>query len=282
MGDTPPPTPTPKPKTVSRRTVLKGSLIATVVGLGASAGYARFIERHAIEVVRQRIKLGMPEPLTVAVLGDIHFDPLYEVEYLEEVVARTNQLSPDLILYTGDFLSQSAERLADLLAILRKAEARHGSFAVLGNHDHHAGADQVADAFVSSAIPVLRNQSIPLPRQENWYLTGLDSYWAGKPDTACIADTPPSSRHLVLVHEPDSFDLLTDHRIAFQVSGHTHGGQVCLPWGAAICLPSWGKKYPGGLYTHGNRRLYVNRGIGTVDEHYRLNCRPEVTLLSLT
>jgi predicted MPP superfamily phosphohydrolase len=218
----------------------------------------------------------------VAVLGDIHFDPLYEVDYLEEVVARTNQLSPDLILYTGDFLSQSADRLVDLLAVLSKAQPRHGCFAVLGNHDHHAGADQVAVAFASCDIPVLRNQCAPLPRQENWYLSGLESFWAGKPDTACITATPPTSRHLVLVHEPDSFDLLTDPRIALQVSGHTHGGQVCLPWGATICLPSWGKKYPAGLYCAGDRKLYVNRGIGTVDDHFRLNCPPGITLLLLT
>lgn len=134
----------------------------------------------------------------------------------------------------------------------------------------------------SSGISVLRNRSVPLPGQENWYLTGLESYWSGKPDAACITGTLPHSRHLVLVHEPDAFDLLTDPRIALQLSGHTHGGQVCLPWVGAVCLPSWGKKYPAGLYTRGDRRLYVNRGIGTVDDHFRLNCRPEITLLTLT
>ncbi len=139
MDNVPPPV--PKHKSVSRRTILKRSLVTAVVGLGAGAGYARFIERHAVDVVRLGIELGLSAPLTVAVLGDIHFDPLYEVEYLEEVVARTNQLSPDLILYTGDFLSRSADRLTDLRAVLRKAEPREGSFAVLGNHDHDVGAD---------------------------------------------------------------------------------------------------------------------------------------------
>jgi predicted MPP superfamily phosphohydrolase len=165
---------------------------------------------------------------------------------------------------------------------LRKAEARDGRFAVLGNHDHNVGADQVTAAFASSGIPVLRNRSVPLPGQENWYLTGLESHWSGKPNVACITNTPPSSHHLVLAHEPDAFDLLTDPRIALQLSGHTHGGQVRLPFVGAVCLPSWGKKYPAGLYTLGDRRLYVNRGIGTVDEHFRLNCRPEITLLTLT
>ena len=195
---------------MNRRTFVKRSLVAGAVGLGAGTGYGRFIERHAVEVVPLEIELGLPEPLTVAVLGDIHFDPLYETDYLEDVVARTNRLSPDLILYTGDFLSRSADRLADLLAVLRKARTAAGSFAVLGNHDHRVGADQVTDAFTSSGIPVLRNRSVPLPGRKDWYLTGLESYWSGAPSTASLASTPPHSRHILLVHEPDSFDLLTD------------------------------------------------------------------------
>lgn len=267
---------------MNRRTFLKRSSAAAVVGLGAGVGYSRFIERHAIEVVEREITLGLPHPLTVAVLGDLHFDPLFEVEYLDEVVARTNRLSPDLILYTGDFLSRSADRLNDLLAILRKAEGRIGRFAILGNHDHSVGADQVTNAFTASGIPVLRNRSVPLPGLSDWHLTGLESYWTGKPNIASLTTTPPHSRHIVLVHEPDSFDLLTDSRIALQVSGHTHGGQVRLPLYGAISLPSWGKKYQAGLYERVDRKLYVNRGIGTVDDHFRLNCRPEITLLRLT
>lgn len=267
---------------MNRRTFVKRSLLATSVGLGASAGYARFLERHAVEVVTSEIELGLPEPLTVAVLGDIHFDPLYEVDYLEDVVARTNRLSPDLVLYTGDFLSHSADRLSDLLAVLCKARAAFGRFAVLGNHDHSIGADRVTAAFSSAGIPILRNQSVLLPGRKDWYLSGLESYWSGKPNSALVASTPPHARHILLVHEPDSFDLLTDPRIALQVSGHTHGGQIRLPLVGAICLPTWGKKYQAGLYTRGDRKLYVNRGIGTVDAHFRLNCRPEITLLKLT
>jgi uncharacterized protein len=97
-----------------------------------------------------------------------------------------------------------------------------------------------------------------------------------------IEATPSHSRHLLLVHEPDSFDKLTDSRIALQVSGHTHGGQVRMPFGGAIILPSWGKKYSAGMFESGGRQLYVNRGIGTVDKHYRINCRPEITLFRLT
>jgi predicted MPP superfamily phosphohydrolase len=272
---------------MNRRTFVKRSVAATAVGLtavglAAGGGYARFVERHAVEVVPVELELGLREPLTATVLSDIHFDPLYEVDYLEEVVARVNGLSADLILYTGDFLSLSAERLTDLLAVLHRARAPLGSFAILGNHDHWIGANYISAAFAATGIPILRNRSVMIPGRKDWYLTGLESFWVGKPNVAPILSTPPQARHILLVHEPDPFDLLTDPRIALQLSGHTHGGQIRVPLVGAICLPSLGKKYQAGLYAQGDRRLYVNRGIGTVNRHVRFNCRPEITLLKLT
>jgi predicted MPP superfamily phosphohydrolase len=267
---------------MNRRAFVKRSVLAAPVAIAAGAGYGRCIERQALEVVRLEVSVGIGGPLTVALLSDIHFDPLFETDYLEQVVARTNQLAPDLLLYAGDFVSRSADRLADLGDILRQGKARMGCFAILGNHDHWVGADQVEAALTSAGITVLRNRSVPLPGRANWYLTGLESYWAGAPSTASLMATPAAARHLMLVHEPDSFDLLNDSRIALQLSGHTHGGQVRLPFAGAIVLPSWGKNYQAGLYTQADRRLYVNRGIGTVGKHYRVNCRPEITLLTLT
>jgi predicted MPP superfamily phosphohydrolase len=267
---------------MNRRAFVKRSVLAAPVAIAAGAGYGQFIERHALEVVRLEVNVGLGGPLTVALLSDIHFDPLYETDYLEQVVTCTNQLAPDLILYAGDFVSRSDQRLTDLGNILRQGNARMGSFAVLGNHDHWVGAERVEAALASAGIAVLRNQSVPLPGRENWYLTGLESYWAGAPNTTSLADTPAAARHLLLVHEPDSFDLLTDSRIALQLSGHTHGGQVRVPFAGAIVLPSWGKNYQAGLYGQAGRQLYVNRGIGTVGKHYRVNCRPEITLLTLT
>ncbi len=267
---------------MKRRTLLKRSLLASPLVAGLGAGYARFIERHALQTVSLTISVGMGDPLTVAVLGDFHFDPLYETDYLAEVIALTNSLNPDLILFTGDFVSDSTECLGELVEILGKAKAKFGCFTVLGNHDHWIGADEIESGLASAGINVLRNQSVSLANRSNWYLTGLESYWSGRPNVKSIESTPTHSRHLLLLHEPDAFDLMTDSRIALQLSGHTHGGQVRMPFLGPICLPSWGKKYPAGLYVRGNRPLYVNRGIGTVKRHFRMNCRPEITLLILT
>lgn len=267
---------------MTRRTFVRRSLLAAPVALGAGAAYGRYVERHAVEVVELEVPVGLTEPLTAALLGDFHFDPLYETDYLSDVVARTSALAPDLVLFAGDFVSDSAERVAELADILARTEAKAGRFAVLGNHDHWVAPGRVEAVLAAAGISVLRNRSVPLPGRPGWFLTGLESFWGGTPSLTPITETPADARHILLVHEPDSFDLLTDPRIALQLSGHSHGGQVRVPFGGAVCLPSWGKKYPAGLYERGGRRLYVNRGIGTVKRHFRINCRPEITLLRLT
>ncbi|MEM7144856.1 MAG: metallophosphoesterase [Verrucomicrobiota bacterium] len=227
------------------------------------------------------ILVGLERPLTVCVLGDIHFDPLFETEYLREVVNRVNSLAPDMIWYTGDFLTGSSDRLNELAEVLSGVEAPLGVFAILGNHDHWVAPDELSAALEGIGINVLRNASVPLAKASGWFLTGLESYWGGEPDTESIKATPDDARHILLVHEPDPFDTLVDERIALQVSGHTHGGQVRVPGFGAIQLPSWGQRYQMGLYRRDGRTLYVNRGVGTVDHHYRLNCRPEITHLRL-
>ena len=267
---------------MNRRKFFKRSLIAAPIAIAGLAGYGRYLERHDLEIVFVDISLGLPSPITVGILGDIHFDPLYETDYLQSVIATMNESSPDLLLFTGDFLSQSTERLDELAQILLSATAPRGVYAVLGNHDHWSGADNVTKSLASIGITVLRNQSLRLPQIDNWYLSGLESFWGGKPNTKSIEATPNDSKHILLVHEPDPFDSLDDQRIALQISGHTHGGQIRLPFYGALQLPSWGRRYELGLYRKKDRLLYVNRGIGTVDQHYRINCRPELTLLNLT
>lgn len=267
---------------MNRRKFLKRAAVVSFAGTAAAFGYSRMLERHWLEVTTVSMDIGLGDAMTVAVLGDLHFDPLYETDYLARVVDVSNAISPDVIVLTGDYFSKSADRLEELAGLLGSLSSRLGVFAVLGNHDQRIAADGITARLASAGVVVLRNRSVPLPTRPGWYVTGLESYWTGSPDPTVLAATPAGSRHLLLVHEPDSFDTLTDDRIALQVSGHTHGGQIRLPLMGALALPSWGKKYSAGYYERGRRRLYVNRGIGTVDEHHRLNCRPEITKLALS
>jgi len=186
------------------------------------------------------------------------------------------------VLFTGDFVSKSAERVADLAPILAQARPRLGSCAVLGNHDFWCGPGQISRALERHGIQVLRNAAVPIPDCPGWFLAGLESFWAGRPDASFLDRAPADARFVALVHEPDVFDLLTDSRIRLQISGHTHGGQVRVPFLGALMLPSWGRRFDAGLFRRDGRALYVNRGIGTVRFHVRMNCRPEITVLELS
>jgi predicted MPP superfamily phosphohydrolase len=249
---------------------------------GAGTAYAGGIERHGFQCEIVPLRLGLATPLRVALLSDIHFDPLYETGYLESVFAELAILQPDLVLYAGDFVTRTAARFGEFGAVAAKVRPPLGAFAAMGNHDHYAHVRQVERVLEASGIRVLRNDFAPLPRNDGWFLVGLDSFWAGRPDPALLARLPADARVLAIIHEPDAWDAVRDPRVRLQVSGHTHGGQVRLPFVGALELPTWGRRYDAGLFEREGRFLYVNRGIGTVTVHARVNCPPEITIFELS
>jgi predicted MPP superfamily phosphohydrolase len=265
---------------MNRRTFIRRAGLA---GLGVAAGATAYagLDTHIIDKPLVPLTLGLGTPLRVVALGDIHFDPLYEEAYMERIAREMTGLRPDLIVYTGDFITRRVDRIHDLAILLAKAEARLGSYATLGNHDHWSGASAVTAALNRNGIEVLRNRCVALPGQDQCYLSALDSFWAGTPDASVLLRTPAESHHILLVHEPDPFAQLNDPRIRLQISGHTHGGQVRVPGVGALHLPKWGQNYQAGLYTRDGRFLYVNRGIGTLFPHARFNCPPEITVFDL-
>ena len=267
---------------MNRRTFIGGAVTTALAATVGGSALAMARDTHAVERCRVPLTIGLNRPLRMAVLGDIHFDPLCEEAYLSAALAQINLLKPDLIVYTGDFVTHSARRLDDLACILSQGQARLGAFATPGNHDHWVGLTGITAALEKKGIRFLRNKCVALPGEELVFLSGLDSYWAGHPDPSVLAATPENSRHILLVHEPDSFSMITDPRVKLQVSGHTHGGQVRLPFYGALVLPHMGRNFAMGLYPGVGRTLYVNRGLGTLHPHIRLNCAPEITVFELT
>ena len=267
---------------MNRRAFIGGALATGLVASVGTALYSRRIEPHDLDVSRVHLDLGLGRPLRVALLGDIHFDPLFEEAYLHRVVDAVTNLNADLIFYTGDFVTHNADRMDDLADILGRTSARLGSYAVLGNHDYWADPYRVTTILEKKGIRVLRNESEKVHEVADLYVTGLDSFWAGNPDLKILGRTEASAKHLMLVHEPDGFAYFNDPRLKLQMSGHTHGGQVRVPVLGAVVLPAWGKLYSEGLFTRGESKLYVNRGIGTLRPHFRLDCPPELTCLDLS
>ena len=268
---------------MNRRAFLYTLTGASVTGALVATAGADGEDTHDIEITRVPFHLGLRTPLRMVVLGDIHFDPVYDEAYLRQVIQLVNGLQPDILAYTGDFVSHRLHRVPDLADILASAQGRLSTFSVTGNHEMWTNLVYIQKVLEQrSAIRILRNASFALAGEADVYITGLDSFSAGFPRPNVLDQTPPNSRHIVFAHEPDSFDVLTNPRIRLQISGHTHGGQVRLPLYGAIVLPEWGRKYQQGRYTKGARQLYVNRGVGTFPLNLRINCRPEITVFELT
>lgn len=264
-----------------RRFLLQTFGAIGLAGLG-SAAYAGAWERHDVEYSRVSLEIGLGRALRVALFSDLHFDPLYEVDYFDDAFRRLRALEPEVVLFAGDFVTRTVRRFEEFGRVAAQLRPPLGAFAAWGNHDHWAGKKQVRRVLAAAGIRVLDNEAAPLRGFDCWHVAGLQSFWAGRPDRDFFRRYPTAARFLNVVHEPDAWDLLRDPRIRLQVSGHTHGGQVRAPLVGALVLPSWGKRYPAGFFRRDDQFLYVNRGLGTVSVPFRMLCRPEITLFELS
>jgi hypothetical protein len=281
---------------ISRRSVLKAGLL----GAAGLALYSGEIARHQIEVSQLDVPLhGLPaafEGMRVAQLSDIHLEEYTEPFFLRRAVERINSLRPDAVFITGDFVSDgplprrfslyAARQCANILSELQCTER----YAVLGNHDVVVGPEEIADVLTANGTRVLVNASLPLQRSGGRvWLTGVDDPVNGNPDLdlaipASIRNVP-NEPVILMCHAPDYADDLLAHpaggAVQLMLSGHTHGGQIRLPIVGALQLPPLGKKYVDGWFRFGELQLYVNRGLGTVGLPFRVDCPPEITLLTL-
>lgn len=251
-------------------------------GTGSYA-YASLLERHRLTVEQHEVRLALgpraPRRFRAVSLTDFHFDPLHEVDFVEECARLASALQPDVIFLTGDYITTTSRRIDDFATALGGLHASAGVFACLGNHDYKDHAARVVEALRKQHIEVLLNQHTRVPcGGGELVIAGLESAWGGSPHWSVASrGVKPDDRVLALVHEPDFADVLAqDDRIALQFSGHTHGGQIRLPGIGALRLPPWGKEYQAGFYDVQKLKLYVNRGIGTIRHHVRFLCPPEI------
>jgi predicted MPP superfamily phosphohydrolase len=281
---------------MTRRRLLKSGLL----GAAGLALYSGEVARHWIEISRIDILLrSLPAPfegLRIAQLSDIHLDEYTEPFFLRHAIEEINRLQPDLVLLTGDFVSNSplgtkfargaAWQCANILHGLTCKEL----YAVPGNHDVLVGEKWVSRALTSNGITMLTNTNHAIERGgSRIWLAGVDDPVEGDPDPEKAI--PPSIRNVpnepvvLMCHAPDYADdllaLPAGQAVDLMVSGHTHGGQVRLPLIGALTLPPLGQQYVQGWFKLGGMQLYVNRGIGTVGLPFRLNCPPEITLITL-
>ena len=277
------------------RARLLGRAAVGAAGLCTTAAAAvawRSRYRAPYEPVVERIELPLPpghEGLAgfrIGFVTDCHVGPTFSAAALARNLEPLASEEVDVCLFGGDYVSESA-RFAPAAAIVLKdlaPRARHGGLAVLGNHDCAVGHRKVAGALEAAGIRVLRNQAVPIETAGGTlWIVGIDDALLGKPDpAAAFAGLPIGAAALGLWHEPDFAEQTARLGAFAQLSGHTHGGQLCFPLVGPLVLPPGGRRFVGGRHEASGMPVYTSRGIGVYRPPARLRCPPELTVATLT
>jgi predicted MPP superfamily phosphohydrolase len=244
--------------------------------------------------------LSVKQPLKIAIISDLHIGPYVQGSFVSKIVRTINDITPDIVLIAGDFV-QLDEVDADTLTALQPLRDLHatlGTFAVFGNHDHgvyrsffglhHAKEDPselIGDFIERLGITMLTNTSITIPLSDSGSLTiaGIDDAWSGNADLlAALKGKKTGTPVILLSHNPDVISDPLSEEANLIVSGHTHGGQIRLPWiGPVPPLPTRiGRSFDEGIFPLGfGRSLAITRGIGELGPRARLFAPPEVMVL---
>ncbi len=267
-----------------------GGVAATPILASAYAGdiepYQLSIERVVVRSPRIPSEL---EGLKVGVLSDFHLGNGVDEAFMTKSAQLMNSLQPDLILLGGDYVHHS-DLGPDAAEALSGLYAPHGVYAVMGNHDIWKGDYAVSFAFeerfahMPFVFKMLRNANHTIQIHDtSLHIVGLDNVWEHRDNIGHALDSVPENEPaILLVHEPDYAEqAAARHPFALQVSGHSHGGQVCIPFVKPWWTPKWAVRHIAGLEDIGEMKLYTTRGIGMSYLQYRFMCPPEVTLITL-
>ncbi|AGY59081.1 metallophosphoesterase [Gloeobacter kilaueensis] len=289
---------------LSRRRLLVSGLIATGGATLALPAWAR-VEADSLKFETVPIPIvGLEAPLRVAQLSDIHWDHRsVPWNSIEQAIDYINAAEVDLVALTGDFVTYDPAPIFELAPALGRLRARHGLFAVLGNHDnaHPRGARTIKKALAREQIVLIENRWTAVA---SLAVGGTGDLWHGPFEPERVLMPLRGRRPLLLLsHNPDGFWRLGEQRLDLQLSGHTHGGQVRLPGVGPVLalknrlgdrlrryLPELGDSLQkhaiirtnswAGLYGQGKNCLYVSRGMGRF-KRLSIGCPPEVTIIDL-
>ncbi len=268
---------------------MKRRLFLSLISTGIpSAAWARYVEPHRFEVTHNRIVLPGVRPKRILHIADIHMSDGMTAGDLEPGVEAGLASRPDLICVTGDFVSATTgfDRLG-LHRLLKRLSGAAPVLAVLGNHDGgewlarcggSRSTQAIREIVAEAGIRLLYNQSAVF---DDVSFIGVGDYWSGEfhPDQA-FAKVPVSAATILLCHNPDAKKSVADRHWDLMLSGHTHGGQVCIPGLNPVWTPVSDKRFVAGLYAWEGRQIFITRGIGS-PKHVRAFCRPEVSVLDI-
>ena len=255
----------------SRRTVV----YAAVAVASALLADALLVEPQRLEVRRAQITVGVHAPLTIAHLSDLHTHAYGGLERrLTEAVRAAH---PDVIVVTGDVVDDGA--LEPARETFEHLEAPLGVWVVRGNWENWRPPPGERAFYESVGAHLLVNEGA-LVRDDVW-IAGTDDPMSGAASfDAALRDAPRGTTKIALFHSPEAFDrVATRFDVAF--AGHTHGGQIRLPFAGPLWLPRGSGRFVDGWYESGKARMFVSRGVGTSILPLRFNCAPEIAIVTL-
>jgi uncharacterized protein len=252
-----------------------------------SSVYVHKIEPNWLDITQIEVKLPKLDQAfagyRIVQITDLHAGDGINRANLERVVETVNAQNPDLIVITGDHVSRKPKQHIELLDTLAKLHPRDRTISVLGNHDVYNDPAPIRQAIHQAGITLLDNSVYTLRRGDaTLHIAGVGDVFAqeAKLDQV-LAQLPQTGAAIMLAHEPDfADDTAATGRFGLQLSGHSHGGQIRIPFYDGY-LPEYARKYPLGRYQVGSMTQYTNRGIGMIKLYARFNCRPEISVFKL-
>ncbi|NPU84688.1 MAG: metallophosphoesterase [Syntrophaceae bacterium] len=228
------------------------------------------------------------EGVRVVQISDIHLQG--GIGYRErDLIAKVNALKPDLLFITGDFFSdkqksEMAIEVSALTELIRSFRTTTGIFGVTGNYDYPLNNPAIMSEFRAAGIDILinENRALSLPNNKILYIAGFHYAWNRRPKSKTFSGIPLGAPIVLLAHEPDHFGETIGAQVNLLLVGHTHGGQIRIPFLTERSKSAQKSAFMSGLYDKGKTKMYVNRGIGTTRVPVRFFCRPEITVLTVT
>jgi hypothetical protein len=258
--------------------------------IGATGGV---IGRDEYEILRTTITIpNLPKAFkgfTIGMMSDIHSSVFMNKQDMTDYVSIMNSLGTDLVVVTGDMVNSQVEEVYPFAEAFSNLKAQYGVYGCLGNHDFFTkNVDVVAKKIDDCGVSLLRNDAVTIEKDgEIFNLIGVDDIGRGvDPDnylTQALRGIRNTAPKILLCHKPYYFQNALEKKIDLTLSGHTHGGQIVFATvdRTPISFAALASKYVAGLYKLDTSQLYVNKGLGSVGVPFRINCPPELTVITL-